>query len=119
MDDKQFQESFATSRLEKDYERALRQTQSILQDEATRVLRVRLMVLEHENDSLQDLIMGAGDRLEDLENAEADAKDGLIEAEDSLQRAQYDLRLKAREIETLKACKFVLFRKPMLTPSAG
>ena len=72
------------------------------------MLRVRVMLLEHENDTLQEQLDEADYRLEDLENAEADARDNLIDTENHLQRAQHDLSLKAREVETLKVCRIVL-----------
>lgn len=98
----QLQQSLTNSRLEQDYEKTHRQTQNILHDEAARVLRVRIMLLEHENDILQEQLDEADYRVEDLENAEADAKDNLVQAENDLQRAQHDLRLRCREVETLK-----------------
>ncbi|KAA6413411.1 MAG: hypothetical protein FRX48_03157 [Lasallia pustulata] len=89
--------------LELAYEKSLRQTDIVYGTESARQLRVRIILLEDENDDLHDQLALGDDRIDVLETSVQEVQDQLEIAGESLQRAQSDFRIKTREVETLKA----------------
>ncbi|KAI9836835.1 MAG: hypothetical protein M1819_001000 [Sarea resinae] len=84
-------------------ETILRDVKIICEQEETRRIRVRLLLLEDENDDLRDQLAQDDDRIDELERSLDDLRAELDEREADLQRAQTDLRAKTRESDTLKA----------------
>ena len=95
-------ETLEYSALELAYEKCLHQTNAIYDEERVRALRVQVYILEDENDQLQEQLALDQDRIDELEQLSDGRQGELNAAYDSLDVAQSDLRLKAREIETLK-----------------
>ena len=107
----QMQHMLDVRSLELAYEKTLRQTDILCETESARQLRVRILLLEDENDDLHEQLAQSDDRIDELEQSVQDVQDQLEIAGESLQRVQSDLRVKTREVETLKVslqCKCVL-----------
>ena len=98
----QMQQLLDTRSLELAYEKSLRQTNIIYEIESARQLRVRILLLEDENDDLHEQLALGDNRIDILERSVQDVQDQLEIAGESLQRVQSDLRMKTREVETLK-----------------
>lgn len=96
-------QSFRTAQLEQAYERALRQCEEIYELERQRQLRIQILLLEDENDSLQDQVAENEIKVEDLELSSDDIRQQLVEVETDLQQAEIDLRCKTRELESYEA----------------
>jgi hypothetical protein len=84
---------------------------------------VRIQLLEDENDVLQDQLAEADENLELSERAEDDLRDQLAVADVEAQRLQNELRIKTREVATLKvgkamndACKPLIMNRPRSIP---
>lgn len=92
-------QSLKTIRLEKSYERAIRQSERICDEERLRTLRLQHLLLEHENDALQQQLAAVEEELEALEDRENDALKQVGQLENDLQRAQIELRARTREVE--------------------
>lgn len=88
--------------LELAYEKSLRQTDVVYDEEKTRQLHLQILLLDDENDNLHDQLVLNGDRVDELERRCNGLKDSLDGAQNSLETAQSEMRLKSREIETLK-----------------
>ena len=84
------------------YEKSLRQTDIVYGTESVRQLRVRILLLEDENDDLHEHLARGDDRIDVLETSVQEVQDQLEIAGESLQRAQSDFWIKTREVETLK-----------------
>ncbi len=89
--------------LEVAYERSLRDPENVLRDERARQLRLQMLLLRDENNDLSAQLATDDEHLEELvvycKNIEAQ----LEVVGDGLQTAQSNMRVKLREIETLKA----------------
>jgi hypothetical protein len=96
-------QSFRTAQLEQAFERALRQCEEVYELERQRQLRVRILLLEDENDSLQDQVAENEIKLEDMELSSDDIRHQLVEVEAELQQAEIELRGRTRELESYKA----------------
>lgn len=96
-------QSFRTAKLAQAYERALRQCEEIYELERQRQLRVQIVLLEDENDSLQDQVAESEIKVEDLELSSDDIRHQLAELEADLQQTEIDLRSRTRELESYKA----------------
>ena len=70
--------------------------------EKARQLRVQLLLLEDDNDDLHAQLAQDDDRIDDLERRCQELQEALEACESKLESAQGDLRIKSREIETLK-----------------
>lgn len=88
--------------LELAYEKSMRQTDIVYEIESARQLRVRIVLLEDDNDDLHEQLALGDDRIDVLEKCVQDLQDQLEIAGESLLRVQSDLRVKTREVETLK-----------------
>lgn len=96
------QQILDTRSLELAYEKSQRQTDIIYETESARQLRVRIFLLEDENDDLHEQLALGDERIDVLEKSVQDVQDQHEIAGESLQRVQSDLRVKTREVETLK-----------------
>lgn len=94
-----------TASLEAKYEKSLRQTESIYEQEICRTLRVRILLIEDDNDVLQEQLAEADYVLVRAEGAELELRDQLVETEGHLQHKENEVRAKLREIENLKVRK--------------
>lgn len=101
--------------LELAYERSMRQTDIVYKIESARQLRLRIFLLEDENDDLHEQLAFSDDRIDVLEKCVQDVQDQLEIAGQSILRVQSDLRVKTREAETLKV---ILQRYPFQTTAA-
>ena len=95
-------QTLESRRLELCYEKECRDLEVICDSEKARQLRVRLLLLEDENDDLHAQLAQDDDRIDDLESRSQELQEALETCESKLESAQGDLRIKSREIETLK-----------------
>lgn len=70
--------------------------------EKVRQLRVQLLLLEDDNDDLHAQLAQDDDRIDDLQTHNEELQEALEACESKLESTQGDLRIKSREIETLK-----------------
>ena len=92
-------QSLKTAQLELVYERALRQSERIYEEERIRALRVQMLLLEDDNDELQEQLGNTEGQLEKLEDQQDGLNDALVQTEADLQRAQTDLKSRMRDID--------------------
>lgn len=71
-------------------------------DEAVRRLRVKELLLEHENEDLGDQLIHKGTLLDQLSHANEDAYVRLEAAEELLKNNASEMRVQAKEIRGLK-----------------
>ncbi|TVY45099.1 hypothetical protein LOCC1_G002920 [Lachnellula occidentalis] len=91
------------SSLEVAYQEALRNTDSIVKDEAARRLRLRILMLENENDDLHEQLALGDDRIDILEQEGDELREQLERAHDETQRHEADARVQTRELNNLRA----------------
>ena len=85
-----------------DYEKALWQTEALCDAERARLLRVRILKFEDDNNDLLEQLTHGDDHIEALQHASQDLQYHLNAARSELEDAHHNLRLKSRETETLK-----------------
>ncbi|KAL8673993.1 MAG: hypothetical protein Q9168_001578 [Polycauliona sp. 1 TL-2023] len=103
MDTDQIHQVLDTCALDLAYEKSLHQQYTIQEDERSRRLRVKLFLLECHNEDLQAQIVNDDDYVQEMERSQDALKARARKAEMSLEGTQGDLRIKSRELETLKA----------------
>lgn len=91
-----------TYSLELAYQETVRKSDFIIQDEAARRLRLRILLLEDENDELREQLAIEDDRLDELEQDCAELQRQVEQAETASHRYETELRMKARELNNLK-----------------
>ena len=91
-----------TQALESAYERALRKSDIVYEAEKSRVLRVKMVLLEYDNNDLHLYLSQADNRVDDLEKSEEELQINLQAAESSLEGVQAELRSRCREVENLR-----------------
>lgn len=84
------------------YEKSLKQTDVVYFDERMRQLRLQILLLEDENDQLLEQLAQGDDRIDGLNTLCSELQGRLHATQGSFDTAQSDLRLRLREIETLK-----------------
>lgn len=84
------------------YERTCRQVENVCDAERLRQLRVSTMLLEEDNDDLHTQLSQEDDRIDDLEKFNEQLRVDLEVCGGRFESAQGDLRVKSREVETLK-----------------
>ncbi|KAL8794713.1 MAG: hypothetical protein Q9195_002788 [Heterodermia aff. obscurata] len=84
------------------YEKSLRQSEALFAEESARRLRAQILLLEDDNDNLHEQLIKDEERIDELTGVGEDLNSQLIRARNSLDSSHSDLRLKSREIETLK-----------------
>ena len=99
---KQVQQNFSCCALELAYEKSLQRSEALYEGERTRRLRTQILLLEHNNDTLHEQLIQDEERIGELTEVGEDLKSQLMRAHNSLDNSHSDLRLKSREIETLK-----------------
>lgn len=90
--------------LEMTYEKACRREEAIYDGEIARQLRVQLLLLEDENEDLHAQLKHNVELMVELEQSEQELQEDLETWAGNLESAQGDLRIRNREIETLKVC---------------
>ncbi|KAF2835134.1 hypothetical protein M501DRAFT_1026885 [Patellaria atrata CBS 101060] len=98
-----FQLALQTTKYELNYERSARAVECVAKDEDIRKLRLQLLLLEDENDELNDQLEREQKRGDELEHSVNDAWAQLEESETEVQRVSNELRMKVRELDTVKA----------------
>lgn len=88
--------------LEQNFERVLRESERIYEEERSRLLRVEVLLLQDENDNLQEQLADNDGQMEILESAYGETKEDLSEAEEQLQSLHNDLKIKTRDLESCK-----------------
>jgi predicted RNase H-like nuclease (RuvC/YqgF family) len=91
-----------TYTLELAYQETIRKSDFIVQDEAARRLRLRILLLEDENDELHEHLAIEDDRIDELEQDCAELQRQVEHAENTSLRYETELRMKARELNNLK-----------------
>ncbi len=103
MNAEEISQTLKTISLEQQYERALRRSERIYEEERSRISRLEQLLLAHENDALQQQLADVEAQIEDLQDHEEIAQEQLGQLDADLQRAQSDLRARTREVERYKA----------------
>ncbi|KAL8772194.1 MAG: hypothetical protein Q9209_002629 [Squamulea sp. 1 TL-2023] len=103
MDNEHLHQALNTCALDLAYEKCLHQQHCVQEAERFRRLRVQLILLEDRNDSLQAQIANSDDYAKNIEQSQYAFKAKVKNAEKSLESTQGEVRIKSREIETLKA----------------
>ncbi|KAI9681115.1 MAG: hypothetical protein M1817_002397 [Caeruleum heppii] len=96
------QQAHITS-LEFTYEKTIQGAQSIFEEERARRLRLQILLLEDENDDLHDQLAQEESALDAVQMALQDADGRAERAEGGVERVHALLRMRDREIATLKA----------------
>lgn len=84
------------------YQETLRNTELIVQEERSRKLRVRIVMLENDNDDLNETIAAGDDRIELLEQDGDELRAQLEQARQELLHHEANLRSQARELSNVK-----------------
>ncbi|CAO1597356.1 hypothetical protein XANCAGTX0491_001169 [Xanthoria calcicola] len=103
MDTDQIPQALDTCALDLAYEKCLHQQYAIQEDEKSRRLRVQLILLEHHNEILEAQIADDEGYVQKMERGQDALKAKIKRTETTLESRQGELRIKSREIETLKA----------------
>ncbi|KAL9128466.1 MAG: hypothetical protein Q9217_002870 [Psora testacea] len=99
----QIQESHEIRALEITYEKSCSRLDTVHYDERSRRLRVQNLLLEAECDYLQEHLDQKNEFMNDLEMHVQELQDDIEVTAGRLESAQGNVRIKAREVETLKA----------------
>ncbi len=75
----------------------------IIKDEGVRRLRLRILMLEIENDDLHEQLALSHDRTDVLEQESDQLRGQLGQAQEEVCRQEAELRMQARESQNLKA----------------
>ena len=95
--------------LETIYERSCRKSESVYFDEYVRRLRVKILLSEDQCHHLREQLEQNGERIEEMEKYTKDIQDNLEVTTGYLESAEGDMRIRSREVETLKVHSNVLF----------
>ena len=98
----QLQLALESRALELSYERTCHQVEFVCDAERLRKLRVRVILLEEKQDDLKAQVTQNDDRINVLERLNEQFQKDLEVCTGNLESTQGQLRLKLREIETLK-----------------
>lgn len=98
----QLQLALESRALELAYEKTCRQVEDVCDAERLRQLRIRTLLLEEDNDDLHTQLSQDDDRIDELERFNEQLQVDLEVCGGELESAQGDLRIKSREVETLK-----------------
>ena len=84
------------------YQETLRKAELIIKDEGARRLRLRILMLENENDDLHEQLALGDDRIDLLEQESQELRGQLDRAQEDVLRQENELRIQARELNNLK-----------------
>lgn len=99
----QLQQNLESRTLELAYERTCRQVEAVCDAERLRQLRVSVLLLEQDKHDLHTQLSQDDDRIHILERLSEQLQENVEVCGGKLESAQGDLRIKSREVETLKA----------------
>ena len=99
----QLQLAFESRAFELAYERTSRHVEAVCNAERLRQIRVRTLLLEEDNDELREKLFEEDHRVDGLHTFNKQVQENLEVCSRRLENAQGDLRIKSREVETLKA----------------
>ncbi|KAG9245008.1 hypothetical protein BJ878DRAFT_503467 [Calycina marina] len=85
------------------YQQTLRNADSIIKEEAARRLRLKLMLLDGENEEIQEKLSLAEDRVDGMEQQCEYLRSQLDSVQEEARRGATELRLQNRELENAKA----------------
>lgn len=85
------------------YKETLRNTDLIIKDEGARRLRLRILMLETENDELHEQLSAGDDRIDVLEQDSEDLSAQLANAQEQIAQLEAQIRTQTREMSNLKA----------------
>ena len=88
--------------LEMAYQETLRNTDVIIKDEGARRLRLRILMLENENDDLHEQLALGDDRIDVLEQEGGELRGLLEQAQEDVCRQETEIRTQTRELQNLK-----------------
>ena len=91
--------------LEMAYQETLRNAEFIVKDEGARRLRLRILLLENENDDLHEQLALRDDRVDVLEQESEELRGKLSQAQEDIVQKQAELRTQARELQNLKVSR--------------
>jgi chromosome segregation ATPase len=84
------------------YRETLRNAELIIKDEGARRLRLRILMLENENDDLHEQLALGDDRIDVLEQENQEIRSQLDRAQEDVLRQENELRTQSRELNNLK-----------------
>jgi chromosome segregation ATPase len=84
------------------YRETLRNAELIIKDEGARRLRLRILMLENENDDLHEQLALGDDRIDVLEQENQEIRSQLDRAQEDVLRQENELRTQSRQLNNLK-----------------
>jgi hypothetical protein len=90
------------------YQESLRNADLIVKDEGARRLRLRVLMLENENDDLHEQLALGDDRIELLEQEGDELRSYLESAQENASRFENELRVQTRELNNMKVSQYDL-----------
>lgn len=84
------------------YVQCARKNDLLFQEEEARRLRLRILLLEDENDDLHDQLAQEDDRTDTLEKEKEELQERVNETLHDLKLAQVEVRAKGRELDNIK-----------------
>lgn len=91
--------------LELVYQENLLKTEAIVKDESARRLRLRILLLEGENDELHEQLGLADDRIDMLEQEGEELRAQSEETQENMRKQESELRVQTRELSNLKVSR--------------
>ncbi|CAL3971351.1 unnamed protein product [Diplocarpon coronariae] len=85
------------------YQENLQRTDMIIKDEGARRLRIRILLLENENDELHEQLALGDDRNDLLEQSAEELRRKLSDTQEEIRRQEVELRVQGRELNNMKA----------------
>jgi chromosome segregation ATPase len=89
----------------------LRNVELIIKDEGARRLRLRILMLENENDDLHEQLALGDDRIDVLEQENQEIRSQLDRAQEDVLRQENELRTQSRELNNLKVSVIGMYDK--------
>jgi hypothetical protein len=96
------------------YQETLRNTDIIIKDEGARRLRLRILMLENENDDLHEQLALGDDRIDVLEQESEELRGQLQQALEDVSRQETETRTQARDLQNLKVSDNLPFAQCIL-----
>jgi hypothetical protein len=93
------------------YRETLRNAELIIKDEGARRLRLRILMLENENDDLHEQLALGDDRIDVLEQENQEIRSQLDRAQEDVLRQENELRTQSRELNNLKVSVIGMYDK--------
>jgi uncharacterized coiled-coil DUF342 family protein len=84
------------------YQETLRNADMIINDEGARRLRLRILMLENENDELHEQLALGDDRIDALEQEGDELRSQLGHAQEDHCQQEAEIRTQTRELQNLK-----------------